>query len=154
MNNYFLNKKWIRYTCLFSLLLFGVALGYMRWTYVIIWDQGPKFIIRHTLYAKHQYPNNWSTLLQSFAHDPRWMSLLFYSITSFLLSLSSIYVYYLRKDFTKDTAIVYGLAWTLVIVLSLNSLIFPSYAVGLGLAQNLKNLLQTPLQLSKTSQKK
>lgn len=82
--------------------------------------------------------------MTSLSQDPRWLSLFFYSISPFLLSIGVIYLTFLKSEYVKKTVVIYILAWSLVLFLSILSLIFPTYAGGIGLAQNIKNLIQMP----------
>ena len=139
-----LNHKWIRILLLFLLTVVGLALGYMRWTYVILWDHGFMLAKRYTVANIHAYPSSWDSMMFSLQHDPRWLSLIIYSLAPIVLSLTAVYLTFLKKSYIINTLVVYGFLWTLIILLSVVSLVIPSYAVGIGLAQNIKNLAQMP----------
>jgi hypothetical protein len=136
--------KWIRFLLLLILGLLGLALGYLRWTYTIYWANGFKIIERYKISNFYKYPSDFSSLLLSIKQDPRWLSFIIYSISPLFISIFVIYLSFLKKEYVYKTIVVYLSLWSLVIFISALSLFFPSYEIGIGLAQNIKNLVQMP----------
>lgn len=139
-----LKHSWIRLFLLLILAGAGLTIGYVRWTYVILWDHGFTLINRDYILAAFAYPTDWQSLLTSLQKDPRWLSLIIYSLVPILISVSAVYLTFLRRIYVINTLVVYGFLWSIVIFLSILSLLFQSYSIGIGLAQNIKNLVQMP----------
>ena len=139
-----LRLGWIRLCLLFILTIIGLALGYIRWTYVILWDHGFYLAKRYSVAHLHKYPASLNGLITSLQQDPRWLSLIVYSIAPIMLSVAAVYLTFLKKSYIINTLVVYAFLWSIIILLSTLSLVIPSYAVGIGLAQNIKNLVQMP----------
>lgn len=136
-------KPVITWILLLLTTITGIFLGYLRWTYLIAWEQGFKLIPR-SRYNKIPYPTDWHTLHTSIISDPRWLSMILYSVLPFLLSLVVIHLLFYKKEYIRHTIIIYAVAWSMFILFSLLSMILPLHEATIDVAQNIKHLLQTP----------
>jgi hypothetical protein len=128
------------------LFILQLMVGYIRESYVInthVKEQ-PLLIERYSS-GTEEYPMKTAEVSKAITGNPKWISTSLYSI--FFLVSSSIIVFLIFR--TKKAVYFCLSAYTIIFMLAgvfvVISFLFNNYKVGYGLAQNLKNLSQSPL---------
>jgi ammonia channel protein AmtB len=120
-------------------------LGWIRTDYILDFYGNSNGVLSKRHHAlKEGYPMDLDSFSQSLHKDGRWLSTIVYSLLFFFLTSILIHVIFRNKKYFKVTVIVYVAISFFILLLVCASFLTGSYSAGYALAQNLKNLIQSP----------
>ncbi len=128
---------------LICLLVFNILNGFLRYHYIINFYDFNDLIIRRNQLL-FTYPNSFSGLITSIIHDPRWFSNIYFMAVAILSTLLSVYLIF-GKKMARIALICYLSLVVICLLLVGLTLVTGNYKVGFGIAQEIKNMAQSPL---------
>lgn len=121
----------------------NLTIGFYRYQHVVNFlDFSDTFKERNTI--RTAYPLDFSSLYFSLLNDPRWLSNLFYILVAVLSTSFSIYLLF-GKKMVAICLYCYGFLVLLCGFFVLLSLLTGNYKLGFGVAQEIKNMSQSPI---------
>lgn len=125
------------------LLVFNILNGFLRYHYIINFYDFNDFIARRNrlLFA---YPHSFSELISSILRDPRWFSNIYFMAIAILSTILSVYLIFGRKMANIALLCYLSLVFICLVLVCL-TLVTGNYNVGFGIAQEIKNMAQSPL---------
>lgn len=140
-----MNSSLIRKIGLSLILIFNLVNGYIRYAYVINFtDESKPYIYSRKDTKQYEYPTGMEKLKTSAKKDPRWISVIYYCTVAILSTLLSIYLLFDKRKWVVLAALFYLFLILVCVFLLVFSIVSKSYYIGYGLAQDIKNLIQTP----------
>lgn len=134
------NAKKLLLACL---LVFNILNGFLRYHYIINFYDFNDLIARRSQ-LQFTYPHSFSELISSIIYDPRWFSNIYFMAIAILSTLLSVYLIF-GKKMARIAFFCYLSLVIICLLLVLLTLVTGNYKVGFGLAQELKNMAQSPL---------
>lgn len=136
---------WLRYTLSVILMAIGVALGFLRMSYIINLNVAdlPLLILRR--HYRHQviYTTQSNQILDAIQHDPRWLSSFIYSVSPMIIALLVVWLIFKDPKKLRITFWTYLGANGVLLFFLLISFLTHNYTLGYGMAQNFKALVQS-----------
>ncbi|MFQ3575975.1 MAG: hypothetical protein SNJ77_06020 [Cytophagales bacterium] len=142
-----MRKKKLLFKILIVLvMLVNIANGYIRHDYLLNFsdDEKPFFLKRKDFKGK-LYPTDVNEMKESLNNDYRWISTGYYTVFAIVSTVLVVYLLFENRGYVLVSLALYGLVIVFIGFLVLLSFLTKNYAVGYGIAQYFKNLIQTPL---------
>lgn len=128
---------------LIIIFVFNIINGFFRYFYIINFYNLSTFVQKRNT-IKIEYPSGFNDLLISISTDPRWLSNLYYfSVAATSTYLTSRILF--GKNKAKIALQCYAILVGISLLLVLTTLITGNYSIGIGIAQELKNMSQSPI---------
>jgi hypothetical protein len=126
-------------------LVFIISLSIFRLYFIInFFNWKLPFLIDRNHFTQ-TFPKNSSEFLKTFFSDPRWISNIVYMFLSFMVTLSILYFLFLKKKYIYIAIAIYGILTSIIVILVLLSLITHNYKIGYALAQDINQIIQSPV---------
>lgn len=125
------------------ILVFNVLNGFLRYHYIVNFYNFDDFITHRTK-IKFSYPASFGDFLSSLWQDPRWFSNIYFMAVAVGSTVLTVYIIF-GKKMANIAFICYTLLLALCLLFVLVSLVTGNYKIGFGIAQEIKNLAQSPI---------
>lgn len=133
----------IKRVTLAIILIFNILNGFLRYHYIVNFYDLNDFITQRKK-LHFLYPNSFGDLLSSLLQDPRWLSNIYFMAVAIVSTVLTVFLVFGKK-------MAYIAFWCYVLLLGLCllfvmvSLVTGNYKIGFGIAQEIKNLAQSPI---------
>lgn len=125
------------------ILVFNILNGFLRYQYIVNFYDFNDFITHRTK-VKFLYPGSFGDLLSSLWQDPRWFSNIYFMAVAIGSTVLTVYLIF-GKKMAYIAFICYALLLALCLLFVSLSLVTGNYKIGFGVAQEIKNLAQSPI---------
>lgn len=102
------------------------------------------FLVRRSSPDLSSYPFDLNSLFFSFTNDPRWMSTVFQILVFAVFTALLVYVLFCKIEYFYFVLLTYGFFILICSITIGVSLVSGAYDMGYGLAQRLKNIIESP----------
>ncbi|HTF82241.1 MAG TPA: hypothetical protein VL947_10960 [Cytophagales bacterium] len=125
------------------ILVINILNGFLRYHYIVNFYNFHDFIARRNK-IKYAYPNSFAAFLSSIVEDPRWLSNVYFMLIAVASTVATVYLLFGRKKALVAFS-CYMALFLLCLAFILVTLVTGNYKIGLGIAQEIKNMAQSPI---------